>query len=151
MGKQNLYDHSVRVPFIAAGPGIEANSRTGAKIYLQDVMPTTLELGGAEKPERVQFESLTPIWKGETDRSRDAIYGAYRTLQRMVVVGDYKLIIYPGIGKRLLFNLRDDPTETHNLAEDPSQSWRLSDMERVLRDLQQETGDWLELEMSSKG
>ncbi len=151
MGKQNLFDHSVRVPFIAAGPDIEANTRTPAPIYLQDVMPTTLELTGAHIPERVQFESLVPIWRGETDRGRDAIYGAYRSLQRMVVEGDYKLIVYPAIRRRLLFNLRDDPTETYNLAEDPSQKWRMADMDRTLRALQEETGDWLDLDLGTKG
>lgn len=148
MGKQNMFDHSVRVPFFAVGPGIEAKTRTGAKIYLQDVMPTTLELAGVTVPERVQFESLLPLWHGESDRGREAIYGAYTMLQRMVTMGDHKLIIYPEIGKKLLFNLRDDPTETHDLADDESQKWRLHDMERTLRELQQETGDPLDLDAS---
>ncbi len=150
LGKQNMFDHSVRVPFMAAGPGIEAKSRTGARIYLQDVMPTTLELAGVEAPERVQFQSLLPIWRGESDRGRPAIYGAYTMLQRMVTVGDYKMILYPKIEKTLLFNLRDDPTETHDLAEDPSQKHRLRDMHQTLRELQQETGDPLDLEASNQ-
>ena len=145
-GKQNMFDHSVRVPFLAAGPGIQANSQTGARIYFQDVMPTTLELAGVNAPDRVQFQSLLSIWKGQSDRGRDAIYGAYTMLQRMVTTGDHKLIIYPKIGKKLLFNLRDDPTETHDLAADPSQKWRLIDMEKTLRALQKETGDPLDLD-----
>ena len=145
-----MFDHSVRVPFFVSGPGIKPDTETPARIYLQDVMPTTLELAGVTKPERVQFESLLPIWRGEKDRSRDAIYGAYTMLQRMVTVGDYKLVIYPKIGKRLLFNLRDDPTETHDLAADPSQKWRLRDMEKTLKALQKETGDPLDLDAIPK-
>src|SRR6478609_4217118 len=50
-GKQNLYDHSVRVPFIVAGPtsistAAKRGQRIDASIYLQDVMPTSLELAG---------------------------------------------------------------------------------------------------------
>ncbi|MGY8688792.1 MAG: sulfatase/phosphatase domain-containing protein, partial [Verrucomicrobiales bacterium] len=111
----------------------------------------TLELAGVAKPERVQFQSLLPILRGEKDRSRDAIYGAYTMLQRMVTVGDYKLIIYPKIGKRLLFNLRDDPTETHDLATDPTQKWRVPDMEKTLKALQKETGDPLVIEAAPQG
>ena len=45
MGKQNLYEHSVRVPFIVVGPDVAKNAKNEANIYLQDVMPTTfLEL-----------------------------------------------------------------------------------------------------------
>ena len=146
LGKQNMYDHSVRVPFIAVGPGIEANTRLAAPIYLQDVMPTTLELAKAAIPEHVQFQSLLPMWKGESDRGRSAIYGGYMMLQRMVTAGDYKYIYYPKIGKKLLFNLRDDPTETHDLSSDPSQKWHLQDLEKTLRKLQQENGDPLDLD-----
>lgn len=150
LGKQNMYDHSMRVPFVAVGPGIEANSRTAAPIYLQDVMPTTLELAEVAIPERVQFQSLVPMWKGNVEQGRSAIYGAYTMLQRMVAMGDYKYIYYPKIDKKQLFNLRDDPTEAHNLAEDPSQKYRIRDMENKLRALQKETGDPLDLDAKPK-
>ncbi|MDC3255223.1 choline-sulfatase, partial [bacterium] len=81
---------------------------------------------------------------------RDAIYGGYTMLQRMVTANDYKYIYYPKIGKKLLFNLRDDPTESHNLADDPSQKWRLLDMEKTLKKLQKENGDPLDLNASPK-
>ena len=47
MGKQNLYDASVRVPFIVAGPGVPAGKKIDAPVYLQDAMPTVLKLAGA--------------------------------------------------------------------------------------------------------
>ena len=49
MGKQNMYDHSVRVPFMVVGPGVKAGQKIDEPIYLQDVMPTTLELCGHRK------------------------------------------------------------------------------------------------------
>ncbi|CAN5340484.1 sulfatase-like hydrolase/transferase [soil metagenome] len=64
MGKQNMFDHSVRVPFLVAGPGIPEGEKVGAPIYLQDVMPTTLELAGATVPEHVEFRSLVPFLDG---------------------------------------------------------------------------------------
>mgnify|MGYP000530578542 CR=1 FL=1 len=47
IGKQNLYEHSVRVPLIVAGPGIPAGRRTAAMCYLFDLLPT---LGAALAP-----------------------------------------------------------------------------------------------------
>ena len=44
VGKQNQYDHSIRVPFVVVGPGVPSGVTEPTPIYLQDVMPTTLEL-----------------------------------------------------------------------------------------------------------
>ena len=107
--------------------------------------PTTLELAGAPTPEYVQFKSLLPLIRERVDESYPAIYGGYRHLQRMVSQGDYKLIIYPTIGKKLLFNLKEDPLEEKNLAENPEQATRINNMMRVLEGLQRETGDTLRL------
>ncbi|NIP97775.1 MAG: sulfatase-like hydrolase/transferase, partial [Akkermansiaceae bacterium] len=64
-GKQNMYDHSVRVPFIVAGPGVPKGKRNDAPVYLQDVIPTSLEWAGAEIPQHVQFKSVRPHLEGE--------------------------------------------------------------------------------------
>ena len=145
MGKQNMFDHSVRVPLVITGPGIPRGRTLDTPVYLQAVMPTTLELAGASIPEYVQFKSLMPLIRGREEESYQAIYGGYRHLQRMVSQGDYKLIIYPSIGKRLLFNLREDPLEERNLAEDPGHATRIDSMTRILTGLQRETGDTLKL------
>ncbi|NNE76596.1 MAG: sulfatase-like hydrolase/transferase, partial [Pricia sp.] len=50
MGKQNLYEHTWRVPFIVKGPGIPKNKRVEGNIYLLDVLPTLCDLAGIESP-----------------------------------------------------------------------------------------------------
>jgi choline-sulfatase len=145
MGKQNQFDHSVRVPLVIAGPDIPTGMILDTPVYLQDVMPTTLELAGIPIPWHVQFRSLMPLVRGREDESYQAIYGGYRHLQRMVTRGDYKLVLYPSIEKRLLFNLREDPLEMRNLAEDPDQAERIDRMMALLVDLQRQTGDTLRL------
>ncbi|MCP4191937.1 MAG: sulfatase-like hydrolase/transferase [Planctomycetaceae bacterium] len=146
-GKQNMYDHSVRVPFMVNGPGIKAGQRCDAPIYLQDVMPTTLELAGIEKPEHVQFDTLMPIIRGEERTSGyDAMYGAYLRLQRMVTMDDYKLILYPKAKVVRLFDLRTDPHEMDDLASDPRQLDRMKRMFARFLELQKETGDQLNIE-----
>ncbi|MEC9004323.1 MAG: sulfatase-like hydrolase/transferase [Planctomycetota bacterium] len=145
MGKQNMFDHSVRVPFVVIGPGIAGGTRSDAWIYLQDVMPTTLELAGIKKPGHVQFKSLLPLIKGETRKGYDAVYGAYLALQRSVREGPYKLILYPKIAQQVLYNVEQDPLELKDLAGDAKYLEVKKKLFARLLELQQQTGDKLEL------
>jgi len=146
MGKQNMYDHSVRVPLMVNGPGIPKNKKLTTPIYLQDIMPSTLELAGVKKPQHVQFKSLMPLIKGKTNSSYDAIYGGYIDLQRMVSADGYKMIYYPKIGKTLLYNLKADPLEMNNLADDPAYTGLIRKLRRRLKELQKEVRDTLNLD-----
>ena len=145
LGKQNMFDHSVRVPFLVKGPNILEGERESTPIYLQDIMPTTLELAKVPIPDHVEFRSLLPILKQQPTESYDAIYSAYMQSQRMVTSEGYKLILYPVIQKALLFDLHTDPHELHNLANDPEQQKRVQSLFSKLLRLQQETGDTLDL------
>ena len=135
MGKQNMYEHSMKAPLLVVGPGIPADQCIEAPVYLQDIMPTTLDLAGVDTPEQVQFTSLLPLIKGGQKSSYETIYGAYMDKQRMIRVENYKLIYYPAIKKYQLFNLETDPLEQYDLAPDKKYRARLSDMRIHLRDL----------------
>jgi choline-sulfatase len=50
-GKQNLYEHTWRVPYIVKGPGIKAGSRADGNIYLLDSLATLCDLAGVSAPE----------------------------------------------------------------------------------------------------
>jgi choline-sulfatase len=146
VGKQNLFDHSVRVPFIAVGPKFPAGKKIDAPIYLQDVAPTMLEMAGAPVPPEIQFKSLLPLVDGRESVHYDAIYGAYMDLQRSVTQDGYKLLLYPEVPKVLLYHVADDPDELHDLADDPAQKERIGRLYRRLKALQPETGDNLDLD-----
>lgn len=146
IGKQNMFEHSVKAPLIVCGPDIPKGKRIDAPVYIQDIMPTTLELAGIKKPEQVQFKSLLPLIKGKDSEHYEAIYGAYKTnLQRMVRKGDYKLIYYPKIKKTLLFNLKTDPEEMNDLSGDPKYAGKIKELLQAFEKLQKETGDPLKL------
>lgn len=146
MGKQNLFDHSVRVPLIVAGPGVAKGRKIDVPVYLQDVMPTTIELAGKPKPDYVQFHSLLQLLRKQTSKSDyDAIYGAYLDLQRAVTMDGYKLILYPQIKKALLFDLGKDPLEMRDLSERPASRPKMEKLFARLRRLQVEMGDELNL------
>lgn len=145
IGKQNLYDHSVRVPFIVNGPGIPAGKVDPTRIYMQDVVPTSLELASIEKPAHVQFRSLGPMLRGEKSEHYDAIYGAYLQVQRMVTMDGYKLIAYPKAERVRLYHLDEDPDEMHDLADNADQQQRIQQLYARLLELQKEMGDELDL------
>ncbi|NQU20295.1 MAG: sulfatase-like hydrolase/transferase [Candidatus Nealsonbacteria bacterium] len=144
-GKQNLYDHSVRVPLIVVGPGVPKGEKTDAPVYLQDVMPTTLELAGVAKPDHVQFTSLMPLIRGEAKQSYDAIYGGYLSVQRSVKLDGYKLLLYPKIAKVRLYHVAEDPDEMKDLADDPRCKPVIAKLFARLLELQKETGDDVDL------
>jgi len=145
MGKQNLYDHSVRVPLIVCGPDVPQNKKLDAPVYLQDIMPSSLELAGVERPDHVQFRSLMPLVRGEAEKSYDAIYGGYLAVQRSVKQDGYKLLLYPKIAKARLYHVQEDPYEMNDLADDPQYKPLIKKLFARLLELQEETGDQLDL------
>lgn len=145
-GKQNMYDHSLRVPFIVAGPGVAKRRKVDGSIYLQDIMPTALELAGARKPEHVFFNSLLPQLRGQrTTTHYPAVYSAYLQLQRAVTKDGFKLIVYPQARVARLYHVAKDPLEMTDLAADPRHADTRRKLFSELLRLQAELEDTLDL------
>jgi arylsulfatase A-like enzyme len=126
LGKQNLYEHSMRSPAILAGPGVPAGRREGALCHLPDLVATVGELAAVPEPAGNEGVSLVPVLHGERSAVRDALLLAYRHLQRAIVTPDWKLIRYPEVGREQLFHLAEDPDELHDLAADIAQAPRIA-------------------------
>ncbi|MCC9657735.1 sulfatase-like hydrolase/transferase [Rhodopirellula halodulae] len=144
LGKQNPYDHSVRVPFLVKGPGVQAGGRVKEPVYLQDVMPTTLELAQIEKPAHIDFHSVLPLMNGARS-AYPTIYGAYLDLQRSIRTEQYKLIVFPKAKTVQLFDMLNDPLEQHDLAANPAMAAIVKDLFDQLQILQTSLGDELVL------
>ncbi len=129
-GKQNLYEHSIRVPLVFSGPGIPRGVQRSAYAYLLDIFPTLCDLTGIDPPGSVEGTSLKSAITDPAARPRNTLFGAYRQWQRMVKDDRYKLIEYVVDGRRTtqLFDLAQDPQECHNLAGDPAHADRLLDL-----------------------
>ncbi|MBI4906761.1 MAG: sulfatase-like hydrolase/transferase [Acidobacteria bacterium] len=142
-GKQNVYDHSVRVPLMISGPGIPKGKRSDAFTYHFDIYPTICKLAGLPVPEMVEGEDLAPLWKGQKKAVRDSVFFAYRNLQRAVRTRDWKLIRYTIAGKETiqLFHVARDPWETTNLAGKPEHADREKDLLAALAAWQKRVGD----------
>ena len=145
-GKQNMYDHSLRVPFIAVGPGIAKNKRLNAPVHLQDVMPTSLELAGIGKRDYVEFESLMPLLSGKKKNSHlGSVYGAYLDAQRAIIDDGYKLILYPRAKVARLYHLAKDPLETKDIAKQKKSRRIMKTLYAKLLKHQKELDDKLDL------
>lgn len=160
-GKQNLYQHTWRVPFIVKGPGIRPGSRVEGNIYLLDVLATFCDLAGIPAPPTNDGISFRPVLEGKRQTVRDVLYGVYnggsRPGMRCVKCGNWKLIqydAYEGQARHTqLFNLADNPhellAEHHdpkvvaltgvkpakhqiNLAGDPAHAAKLKEMQDLL-------------------
>jgi choline-sulfatase len=161
MGKQNLYQHTWRVPYIVKGPGIKGNSSVSGNIYLLDTLRTMLDLADIPVPECTEGVSFKPVLEGEEREIRDVMYGVYcggsKPGMRAVKKGDWKLIKYEAydgsVRETQLFNLAENPDELlkehHtpemvaltgnepepnqvNLADDPQHADKLQEMESLL-------------------
>ncbi|MCY1719514.1 sulfatase-like hydrolase/transferase [Prolixibacteraceae bacterium Z1-6] len=146
VGKQNMYDHSMRVPLFVVGPTIPENEKREMQVYLQDIMATTLDLAGIEKPEYIEFNSLMPLIKKEANTSAyPEIYGAYINLQRMVRTDKYKMIVYPKAQKILVFDVENDPLEMNDLSDNTAYADVKIDLISKLKQQQQTMDDPLDL------
>lgn len=140
MGKQNLYDHSSRVPLILRGPGIPKGKRSAALCQLFDLYPTLAALAGLKPPATVDGKDLGPVLRGEQSDLRNATLHAYKEVQRAVRTQDAKLIEYLVKGQRTtqLFDLKNDPWEMKNLVADPAHAGLLRSMRERLEQLTKE-------------
>jgi arylsulfatase A-like enzyme len=148
MGKQNLYEHSIRIPLIASGPGFPAGSAVVGLTSLLDVLPTLCDLAYVRPPSGAEGRSLLRLVRGEAQELRSYTGAAYKSTQRMIRHGDWKLIRYfrspsgrVGTERTQLFNLSSDPAEIRDLSGKPEQAERIRHMNGLLREWMSASGD----------
>jgi arylsulfatase A-like enzyme len=145
LGKQNVFEHSMRTPMIMAGPGIPRGKSTSAFTYLLDMYPTLCDVLGIKPPKGMAGESLRPLWEGKKERVRDTVFLPFLQIQRAVRDDRWKLIAYPKIGHLQLFDLRSDPHETTNLVDRPEHASHVARLQKLMQEWQTREGDTLEL------
>lgn len=141
MGKQNLYEHSMRVPLVIRGPGIPKGRSIPSRVYMQDAMATTLDLAGADR-DGIDFHSLIPRIHDPSAAGHGPIYGAFgERFQRAVIDGRHKMILYPADKTVLLFDLEADPLEMKDLSKEPAMPGIARSLFRKLMELRTRHGD----------
>lgn len=128
IGKQNLYEHSMRVPLIVAGPGIAVDQRSEALCYLFDVLPTLGKLCGVATPSGSNGREFTAVLKDPSQSARPFLMFGYKSIQKALSDGRWKLIRYPHVDRTQLFDLQADPYETKDLSALPEHAERIQAM-----------------------
>ncbi len=138
-GKWSHYEESLRVPLVVMDPRVAENQRgkvTDAMALNLDLPATFLDWAGAEVPERYQGHSLQPIvsskkpedWRTETFHEHFAVRNripAFEGLRNE----NFKYVRYFDFGPyEMLHDLKKDPDELVNVAEDPAYADTLKEM-----------------------
>ncbi len=154
--KRFMYEPGLRVPLLARGPGIKANSTPAEFVANIDLAPTFLDLAGLPVPEFMQGRSLAPLLRGESPSDwRKTVYycyyhspGHHNTAAHYGVrTATHKLIYYWNKDAYEMFDIVKDPMEQHNLlyslsdAELPENAAKFKELKEELVRLQKEYKD----------
>lgn len=166
-GKVLLYDESVHVPMIVYDPRVPSGKRQSIVddfALSVDIAPTILDLAGITPPDTMQGSSVKPFLTGKPSNWRDDIFMESMMitqgypLMEAVRNDDFKYIRYFDKNKQYplhadalaasikgekpvyeeLFDLRTDPNETTNLAEQPEYASTLKNMRKRALELVKE-------------
>lgn len=134
-GKSVMYEDSVAVPMILAGPGIPAGRTCATPVSLVDVAPTILTATGLALPDGLDGADLASIARADDAPGRP-VFSEYHaagssTGMFMYRAGRHKLVAYAGMAPQL-FDLVDDPGERVDLAADPDHAAVLAELETGL-------------------
>ena len=129
--KMTVAEGGIRSPMLIAGPGVKGGRQVDAFAYVWDVMPTILELAGIPHPEkyrgrqveRMRGQSLKGVLTGSTEAvyDEDDFVGGEILNGKWMRQGNFKAVsVAPPYesGDWQLYNVVDDPGETHDLAKE---------------------------------
>ena len=120
------YDDAQKVPFIVRDPTCTTPGQFSSSfLSLVDMGTTFLRYAGLSVPAGQQGVDQTPLFADATASCRDWVQVEFRPsesdyMQRTLVHGDYKAVMYQGAEYGELYNLREDPEQKHNLWDQPA-------------------------------
>ena len=148
LGKQNVYEQSMRCPLIVKGPGVPKGKSCDAFTHVHDLYATICDFAKVELPRGVDSKSLTRLMRGEIEHLHESMFLPFQDNQRSISDGSWKLHIYPKIDHRLLFNLEVDPHERKNLATDRVHDAQFKRMLALMNLQREKLGDPYPLKVS---
>jgi choline-sulfatase len=132
------YEWSARVPMIVTGPGIKAGYVEEKGVSLVDLLPTMTELAtdgkGIELADRIDGRSLVQMMHGDNSGRPDDVMmeftgeGVYAPA--LIIRRDGIKYVHCRTDPPMMFDLKKDPQELHNVAEDPAYADTASDLQR---------------------
>lgn len=113
-----LYEGGLRVPFIVNQPGKVQVQVLDNQIYFPDVLPTLAAFANAKTPQNLNGMNILPLFYGqEVDTNNRLLYWEFTGKQRAARKGDWKVVSVKKDTPLELYNLKEDITESNNLAD----------------------------------
>lgn len=145
--KRTMHEPSIRVPLIACGPGLPKGSMVSGQVLNEDIAPSILDLCGAEPLKDITGKSWRKLAAGEDKNWRTTwLYEydyekqfPYTPNIRGIRTDRWKFVRYPhGDGSPdrhtpEMYDLKNDPLELQNLAENPQFAKRRAELEEQLQ------------------
>ena len=130
------YDEAIRVPFVVCRPGVKDGGKIDRAHLVSglDVAPTLCDFAGVEAPPLARGRSLRPIIEGRTTEWREFIVSECLITGRMLRTPEYKFVSFKDDPVLQLFDMRTDPWELKNLADDARHAGTVSDLRKRLAD-----------------
>jgi arylsulfatase A-like enzyme len=133
--KHNMWEPAVRVPLIIRDPRAQKGEITDALVEMVDLAPTMLGALGVPPMKELHGKSLAPVLEGRATNHREEVFSEYLPdNMAMIRTPDWKYIFTSGKHDQAmgyetgygasgilhrLYDVRQDPGETHNVAGDP--------------------------------
>lgn len=140
-GKEAPYEEAVRVPLVIRGPGFPAGATRSQPVGNVDLAPTILDVAGVRPPHQLDGASLVPVARDPTAGSRRAL------LLELLTGNEFTAVRTPRFayaerehGGIELYDLRRDPNQLRNVADDRRYSRARERLAELLRALDDCTG-----------
>ena len=140
-GKYSCFEGGIRVPFVVAGPGIQAGTFCDVPVVQWDLLATLHDLSGNRTPlpEDIDGGSLRDVLfngnKGKVRRNAPGIIhhfpSHYQVPISAIRIGDYKFMRNMNTDEVKLFNVAEDYREEYDLAQKMPK--KVASMDKILR------------------
>ena len=144
-------EECIRVPLIVRDPRMNQSKKGGTNdefVLNVDLAPAILAAAGISAPPRMQGKDFTPLYlANHPPRWRTEFFEEHATIKNTnfipssesLVRKDWKYFYWPDFKREQLFDLRNDPHEEHDLANEPAQKERLAEMRQRFAELKAAT------------
>lgn len=154
--KRFIYNESFKTPLLVRWPNVITPNTTNTQMVQNlDFAQTFLDAAGITAPSDMQGESLVPLFKGQSEEFRDAVYYHYYEYPSIhmvkrhyaIVNEEYKLVhFYYDVDEWELYDRKKDKNEMNNVYADPAYSEIVADLKDQLTDMRAHYKDSPELD-----
>lgn len=135
-GKHNTMHVATRVPLIVRAPGKKAG-KTESIVETSDIFPTLCTLASLATPRTVQGRDFSLLLEDPKKPFREVAYSRY-LIGDALITPDFTYTSYKGGKSQMLYDLRRDPGENNNVANDPEYIETLRHMAELLKQRKEE-------------